>query len=201
MRKILLVIVTLFVALGANAQFRIGVKGGLNVTRVSVSGNLSDNIAPDNREGFFIGLTSRIPLFVAPITIDASVLYDKMYAGVGDYDVQRELLCIPINAELNLSKHLFVFAGPQLDFDVSDKNYNLYSALSMVNDYKLNDANVSLNLGAGIYVGHMQFTVNYNKACGSMGDFNFHTVLDETDDIISGSAKADSWWLGLTYFF
>lgn len=201
MKKILLVILMLTAILDANAQFMIGVKGGLNVTRVSVSGNLMNNVAPENREGFFMGLTARCPLYVAPITLDVSALYNKMSAGVDKMSMARDMICIPVNAELNISKHLFVFAGPQLGFDITDKDYSLTDAVGMVNDYRLRDADLSLNIGGGIRVRHLQFTVNFNKSCGSMGDVDVMDVLGEVGDVVTGSVKADSWWLGMTYFF
>lgn len=201
MKKILVIIVMLISMLDADAQFQIGIKGGLNVTRVSVSSSLINNVAPENREGYFMGLTARCPLFVLPLTIDASALYNKTSVGLGNVTVTRELLCVPVNAELNVSRHFFVFAGPQLDFDISDEDYSLSHAVETVQNFSLHDADVSVNLGAGVKVSHLQFTVNFNKACGSLGDFKFKDALGEVGDVFSGSAKADSWWLGLTYFF
>lgn len=202
MKKFLLLSLFAFMAFQANAQLKIGLKGGFNVTRVSLSSNLADNFSADNREGFFAGLSVKFPVYVVlPITLETSVLYNKMWQGIENTSIARESIAIPVNAQLKFTKHTFIYAGPQLDFDITDKDYTILNASSMVNDYSLKDANVSVNVGAGIHAGNMQLTVNFNKALGDYGEVNFTTAKDGVTEVVRGTSKADSWWVGLTYYF
>ena len=73
MKKILTLVLfaTMMLATTVNAQVRFGVKGGLNVTDMSLSNDMFD---ASNRTGFFIGPTVKISLPLTGLGIDASAL-------------------------------------------------------------------------------------------------------------------------------
>ena len=54
-----MVVAALFVATSAQAQIKLGVKGGLNVTDMSLSASVIDK---SNQTGFFIGPTVKLSL-------------------------------------------------------------------------------------------------------------------------------------------
>ena len=56
----------MMVAIPANAGLNFGIKGGYNITNFSLS-NLSDNVAKDNQQGFFIGPSLKIGIPVLPV--------------------------------------------------------------------------------------------------------------------------------------
>ena len=63
--KLLIVCVCLFIiTLQSWAQIRLGVKGGINLSKISFSGE-SSNLAPENRTGFSVGpvVDAKIPFF------------------------------------------------------------------------------------------------------------------------------------------
>jgi len=60
MKKIVLLLVALFSFSFAQAQVKLGVKGGINYS--NVAGNLQDEINYDNKVGFLGGVTANIPL-------------------------------------------------------------------------------------------------------------------------------------------
>ena len=70
---IVLVAATYF-AVPANAQLKFGIKGGLNITDMSLS---NDVFETSNRTGFFIGPTIKFTLPIVGLGIDASALYDQ----------------------------------------------------------------------------------------------------------------------------
>ena len=70
---IVLVAATYF-AVPANAQLKFGIKGGLNITDMSLS---NDVFETSNRTGFFIGPTIKFTLPIIGLGIDASALYDQ----------------------------------------------------------------------------------------------------------------------------
>ena len=67
----------LFTANTANAGINFGVKGGLNVTSMSLNSEVFD---ASNRAGFFFGPTVKFTLPIVGLGIDASALYDQREA-------------------------------------------------------------------------------------------------------------------------
>lgn len=69
----------LLTATTAQAQIDFGVKGGLNVTNMSLSNDVLD---ASNRAGFFFGPTVKFTLPIVGLGVDASALYDQRSAKV-----------------------------------------------------------------------------------------------------------------------
>ena len=77
--KLLIVCVCLFtITLQSWAQIRLGVKGGINLSKISFSGE-SSNLAPENRTGFSVGpvVDVKIPFF--GLGMEVSALYSQSY--------------------------------------------------------------------------------------------------------------------------
>ena len=86
MRKFFTLVVLVaapLVAIPAQAQFKFGLKGGLNITDMSFS---SDVLESSNRAGFFIGPTVKFTLPIVGLGVDASALYDQREANVKGTD-------------------------------------------------------------------------------------------------------------------
>ena len=80
MKKIISLIVLLAaMTMPAKAQINLGVKGGLNVTSMSLDAKVLDS---SNQMGFFIGPTVKFTLPVVGLGIDASLLYDQRSSDV-----------------------------------------------------------------------------------------------------------------------
>ena len=88
-------------ALPAQAQFKFGLKGGLNITDMSFS---SDVVDASNRTGFFIGPTVKFTLPIVGLGIDASALYDQREAKVkgADKKLKQQAINIPINLRYDI---------------------------------------------------------------------------------------------------
>ena len=69
----------LFATSSAQAQVKFGLKGGLNVTNMSLNSEVFD---ADNQTGFFIGPTVKFTLPIVGLGIDASALYDQRDAKI-----------------------------------------------------------------------------------------------------------------------
>lgn len=198
-----LIAVAMMVAMPANAQVKFGLKGGLNVTNVSLSSDMFDS---SNRTGFFVGPTVKFTLPLVGLGIDASALYDQREAeikkedGTGKSTIKSKSINIPINLRygwgLGSTASIFLFAGPQFGFAVGDKDKKLTDSAT----WHLKDSNFSINVGAGASVlNHLQLTVNYNIACGKTGEVN---VVSAADDVISHhKAKNNAWQIALAYYF
>lgn len=206
MKKLFALIAAIIVTTTASAQLDFGLKGGLNVSNISLNGALTDNLRSENQTGFFIGPTVKFTLPIVGLGFDASALYDQKSSKIQDVTVKQQAIVIPVNLRYGVGlgdlASLYLFAGPQFAFNVGDKNYNdikLGDIGSALSEYKLKSSNLSLNLGVGaVLAKHLQLSVNYNIALGKTGEFDAGNAVG---DELFGDAKTNSWQIGLAYFF
>ena len=190
MKKILTLVV-LFAAVSMTAQaqgFNFGVKGGLNITKMSVS---KDVVDPDNQTGFYIGPTVKISLPMG-FGVDAAALYDQRSAKIEDTDIKQKSLNVPVNVRYNIGlgskAGIYLAVGPQFGFPVSDKVYD-----KKVGEYRLKDANLSFNFGAGLtLLGHLEVGFTYNLAAGKSGEFKNYNDVDTHNN---------AWQIGAAFYF
>lgn len=196
---IVLVVATCF-AMPASAQLKFGVKGGLNITDMSLS---SDVFETSNRTGFFIGPTVKFTLPIVGLGIDASALYDQRESELTNADnevtkIKQQAINIPINLRYDIGlgslAAVYLAAGPQFGFNVGDKNQTLFDDVA---DWKLNSSNFSVNVGAGVMLlSHLQVGANYNIVCGKTGKI---TYLDGVESALRG--RSNSWQISMAYYF
>lgn len=201
MKKIFTTIVlmaAMLVAIPAKAGVNFGIKGGYNITNFSLS-NLSDNVAKDNQQGFFIGPSLKIGIPVLPIGFEVAALYDQRDAKAEGTTISQKSINIPVNVRYELGlgdmAGIYFAVGPQFGFNIGDKTF---SFKNVSNDYKLKDSNLSLNLGAGVrLVKHVEIGFNYNIALGKTGEFE---VMDGLTNVV-GNGKANAWQISAAYYF
>lgn len=199
----------LFSANSAEAQVKFGIKGGLNVTSMSLDSKVLD---AENRAGFFIGPTLKFTLPVVGLGIDASALYDqreaKAKAEVEGAEVESNFktqsVNIPINVRygfgLGSTASIFLFAGPQFGFNVGDKNQSIFKDMG---EWRLKSSTFSVNVGVGaMLLSHLQLSANYNIACGKTGETTVSDVAGETvQQMFKKRGRANAWQIGLAYYF
>lgn len=200
----------LFAASSAQAQVKFGLKGGLNVTNMSLNSEVFD---ADNQTGFFIGPTVKFTLPIVGLGIDASALYDQRDAKVkveeGDgasveSKIKNQSINIPINLRygvgLGSTASIYLFAGPQFGFNVGDKNQSLYKDVAQ---WRLKSSTFSVNVGLGaMLLSHLQISANYNIACGKTGETTMSDVAGETvQQMFKKRGRANAWQIGLAYYF
>lgn len=190
---ILAVAVAMLTATTAQAQIKLGLKGGLNVTNMSFSKDVAD---VDNQAGFFIGPTVKVTLPLVGLGVDVSALYDQRGAkpeGGGDAITQKNIN-IPVNVRYGIGlgsmASVYVAAGPQFGFNIGQKNYDGMS---------FKDSNLSLNLGAGVaLLSHFEVGFTYNLALGKTGEFDY---LTEAGNIATGKTRNNAWQISAAYYF
>ena len=139
MKKVLSFIalaVSVLFANPAQAQIKLGVKGGLNVSNLKLD---DDMWAADNKAGFFFGPMVKVTVPVTGLSFDVAALYDQKEAKVkvaddvvgGTYNsttVTQKFIDIPVNVRygfgLSSLANIFLFAGPQWGINVGNKNFN-----------------------------------------------------------------------------
>lgn len=196
----------LFTANTANAGINFGLKGGLNVTSMSLDSKVFD---ASNRAGFFIGPTLKFTLPIVGFGIDASALYDQREAKltVGEAktkeSVKTQAINIPINARYSVGlgsvASVLFFAGPQFGFNVGDKDVDLGGD----SRWKFRSSQFSVNVGAGFsFMNHFEVTANYNIACGKTGDATLSKTLSEmVGSATKDNGRANAWQIALAYYF
>jgi opacity protein-like surface antigen len=209
MKKIKMMLIAAIAMLSvsaAQAQVKLGVKGGLNVMNMSMS---SDVLNSDNQTGFFIGPTVKFTLPIVGLGIDASALYDQRKAEIEGNEgntvysksLTQKQFIVPINVRYGVGlgslASIYAFAGPQFGFGIGDKHQSIYKNVS---DWKLKDSNFSINVGLGAMLAkHLQISANYNIACGHTGEV---TWTDAADQMLKKSKiKNNAWQIGLAYYF
>lgn len=189
--------VALMTASTAQAQIKFGLKGGLNVTNMSLS---KDVVKADNQTGFFIGPTVKFTLPIVGLGIDAAALYDQRDAklkadGETSETFSQRSINIPVNVRYGIGlgsmASVYLAAGPQFGFNVGKKNYE--------DDFSFEKSNLSVNLGAGVsLIKHIEVGFTYNIALGKTGEFK---AVDAAGDIITGKARNNSWQVSAAYYF
>ena len=200
MRKLFTLVVLVaatLVTIPAQAQFKLGLKGGLNLTDMSFS---VDDVDVSNHAGFFIGPTAKFTLPIVGLGLDASVLYDQREAKLKGTDdkIKQQAINIPINLRYDIGlgslAAVYLAAGPQFGFNIGDKHQTLVEDVS---EWKLNDSNFSVNVGLGVMLlGHLQVGANYNIVCGKTGEV---TVIDGVEEAFRG--RSNTWQISAAYYF
>ena len=201
---LLAMIVTMTAANDASAQIKFGLKGGVNVTDMSLSSSVFD---ASNRTGFFVGPTIKVQLPLVGLGIDASALYDQREAKikVGNTTTKETLRSQAINVPINLRygwglssmANIFLFAGPQFGFNVGDKDQKIDEKST----WSVKNSNFSLNFGAGVtLLSHLQLTANYNVVCGKTSDATITEGLEQLTNKEVRS-RANAWQIALAYYF
>ncbi len=201
---LLAMIVTMTAANNASAQIKFGLKGGVNVTDMSLNSSVFD---ASNRTGFFVGPTIKVQLPLVGLGIDASALYDQREAKikVGNTTTKETLRSQAINVPINLRygwglssmANIFLFAGPQFGFNVGDKDQKITESST----WSVKNSNFSLNFGAGVtLLSHLQLTANYNVVCGKTSDATITEGLEQLTNKEVRS-RANAWQIALAYYF
>jgi hypothetical protein len=199
MKKILTIAV-LFAALmttvPAKAEVKFGLKGGLNLTSMSLDANA---ISKSNQAGFFIGPTFKFTIPIVGLGFDASALYDQRKAEVDDTSIKQQSIQIPINIRygigLGSTASIYFFAGPQFGFNVGDKDIK-----TDVGNWTFKSSNISANVGLGLMLlSHLQISANYNFGLGKTGEFD--EFLPGAVNAIKENGKLNAWQIGVAYFF
>lgn len=157
--------------------FQWGVVGGLNLSKVSIKGDVMGNFSPDNRAGWYIGpkVSFTLPLGLG---FDGALEYSQRRLNMAD-DVSNtyRTLEIPVNVRYNIGlgklASVYLATGPQFGFGLGNMSWD---NLLVSNDpdkhgaFSKSNMNTTWNVGAGLKLfGHLDVGVGYNFAIGKVG--------------------------------
>lgn len=202
----LIMVLAMVAVLPVGAQIKFGVKAGVNLSQMSMD---KDVFNTSNRAGFFIGPTLKVGLPVLGLGLDMSALYNRQEAKVEDVNhkfntvLKQQQLIVPVNVKYGIGvgsiANVFVFAGPQIAFNIGDKVKKISEFQDQAAQWTLQSSNFSVNAGLGMTVAtHFQVTANYNVGVGKTGDITWENVKENA---VSRKTQGSSWCVGLAYFF
>lgn len=197
--------VAMLTAAPSQAQVKFGLKGGLNVTDMSLS---SEVLNESNKTGFFVGPTVKFTLPIVGLGIDASALYDQRDAKLKGEDDSENIslrsINIPINVRYTFGMSslaaIYLAAGPQFGYNIGEKNVFSYVDDEGAEGFSLKKSNFSVNVGAGItLMSKLEIGATYNIACGKTGEFNAIDAAGK--QIFSKGTRMNSWQVSAAYYF
>lgn len=205
--KSLILILTLAIAVPANAQFRWGPRLGAEINSMRLDKSIFNN---DNRAGFTGGLTCEFTVPVVGIGFDLSLMYVHRVSSSesinGNADNQglvsstrfknRDYIEIPLNFKYKLGLPLvgkiispYVFTGPS--FSV------LTSKRAITAAYKNKAFDVAWNFGLGVQLfNHLQVAASYG--IGLNKTVEFVGISDNTNPI---EGKNNYWTVTAAWLF
>lgn len=202
----LIMVLAMVAVLPVGAQVKFGVKAGVNLSQMSMD---KDVFNTSNRAGFFMGPTLKVGLPVLGLGLDMSALYNRQEAKVEGINnkvntvLKQQQLIVPVNVKYGIGvgsiANVFVFAGPQIAFNIGDKVKRISEFQDQAAQWTLQSSNFSVNAGLGMTVAtHFQVTANYNVGVGKTGDITWENVKENA---VSRKTQGSSWCVGLAYFF
>lgn len=220
--SILLVAICLFMAIPAQAQIKLGVKGGVNLANADFSG-LKSNFKTENMNGFFIGPMVDINIPIVGLGLDGSLLYAEKgtkFTNTStnqDATNKQKTIEVPVNLKYSIGlgslASVFLAAGPNFSFDINSDNLTT-DLLNIANttmqgstpSIDRKNAEVSLNLGGGVkLLKHLQVGLNYNLPLTDSAKENFASGnLGELANVINGTSfksKTKVWQVSVAYIF
>lgn len=179
----------------ASAQLNFGVKAGLNINKMHISGG--DNLNSDNRAGWFIGPTAEFKVPLIGLGVNGALLFDQRKTKFDENSTYTEnFLAVPINLKYSFGLSSlaggFLTAGPQFSCKIGGKNKTW-------DDYTYNSKTwaTSFNVGAGVRLGgHLDIGANYNFTLGKSG--SIHETQTPTENY---KARNNGWQIYLGYVF
>lgn len=178
------------------AQIKFGIKAGVGLTELKLSGPLADNLSKKNRVGFFTGPMAEFIIPVVGLGMDASLLYTERNADLQGVRISERGIDLPVNLKytLGLGSTLGVYlsAGPAFFFDF---NKNRQVVLIQEMNWEKRRIEVAVNMGMGVrLLRHLQIGISYNMPLRNSAKLI-------TNGVEQAAYKAQTWQLSAAYIF
>ena len=190
--------ITMLVPHSGQAQgVSFGIKGGLNMTELTIDQNSTAQslykMGKENKNGWYIGPSLKISTLTG-IGFDIAAFYDQREHEIAGKNVKQKYVYVPLNLRYNVGlaglAGVYVAAGPQIGFNIGDTDLNWTSDLAgealgqnsnatdyVNNTFQLKKSAFSINLGAGIYLfKHLEVGAVYNIPLGNTADMDTNIV-------------------------
>lgn len=184
------------------AQFKFGLKGGVNVSTMRLNSSVFDG---SNRAGFHVGPTLEFTLPLGWLGVDISALYDTYKLAMDGVDENGEsytssstvrYVDVPLNVNFGLGlgsfAKIFVATGPQVAFSLGDSKILDYH-------YDLKNSLFSWNAGLNVRIlKHYQIGYTYNVGIGNTAELS---IKDANPMQLAKNMKNSTHKITLSYYF
>ena len=150
MRKFVLLLTTVFFVISSpllsqttdkqveKQKISLGIKTGVNVSRLKLNGKIPGVINSDFRTGFVAGAFVNFPAGKSPFSIQPEFLYSSMGGDLtNEFNESQNLrfnyFSIPVLIKYQFSKRIAAFAGPQLDAIIYAEESNKFGEFDITN--------------------------------------------------------------------
>ncbi|HIX26135.1 MAG TPA: porin family protein [Candidatus Barnesiella excrementigallinarum] len=193
-------VAAMFLAIPANAQFKFGPKVGMNISTLSLGGDLSKTFKSENISSFTGGLMAEFTVPIIGIGLDASVMYTRKGSTLKEVttgiskDQHADYVEIPINLKYKFSLPVvgsvlapFIYAGPSFGFKVGD---------NFEDQYKDKSFETAINVGIGVELfNHLQVAGQYGWGLGKAMEIDNNYL----NTALNGKSRA--WTITAAYLF
>ena len=203
-KKSLIALIVVFMGVGvAEAQFRFGVKAGLNVNNLHLN-HPSKIFDSDNGTGWTAGVMTEFNVPLVGLGFDLSLMYTRMNADIAVYDVNdyyvgtvknRNFIQIPLNIKYKFKLPVvgsiispYIYTGPGFSFKLGKNT---------LQDFKTKTCQVAWNVGLGLELfRHLQVGASYGFGINNIADHWVNTNVNVDEKI-----KNNYWTVTAAYLF
>ena len=211
MKKLVVVLMMALLMISpANAQVRLGIKGGMNLSKLTFD---KDVVSSNNRAGFFVGPIFYVDLpFLPGFGFDLAAIYDRkgttMTAVIDDQKYEKkgyvQFLDVPIdiNYKISFTRGFAIYGstGPQFSFNLKQDDFK--TIVDQRANYKIKDSNFSWNVGFGMeIIRHFRLGYNYNIALGDWAEVKEDLTETVYQGLKNDKMKGSSHQVSLVYIF
>ena len=211
MKKLVVVLMMALLMISpANAQVRLGIKGGMNLSKLTFD---KDVVSSNNRAGFFVGPIFYVDLpFLPGFGFDLAAIYDikgtTMTAVIDDQKYEKkgyvQFLDVPIdvNYKISFTRGFAIYGstGPQFSFNLKQDDFK--TIVDQRANYKIKDSNFSWNVGFGMeIIRHFRLGYNYNIALGDWAEVKEDLTETVYQGLKNDKMKGSSHQVYLVYIF
>lgn len=184
----------------------VGIKGGMNVSHLSVSGLTDESNVIGYHAGIFVRLGLTPCFAIQPEALismkGAEVNFNNAFANGGAI-VRLNYMDVPVLAVFKLLPHMSLQAGPYFSYliDASIKNSSDGDGSdfsSEINEDNFNRVDYGLVAGAGLEFRSLNMGVRYLQGLADVG--KDRTVFGQTYNFPDGKNSAWQVYLGLSLF-
>ena len=211
MKKLVVVLMMALLMISpANAQVRLGIKGGMNLSKLTFD---KDVVSSNNRAGFFVGPIFYVDLpFLPGFGFDLAAIYDRkgttMTAVIDEQKYEKkgyvQFLDVPIdiNYKIAFTRGFAIYGstGPQFSFNLKQDDFK--TIVDQRANYKIKDSNFSWNVGFGMeIIRHFRLGYNYNIALGDWAEVKEDLTETVYQGLKNDKMKGSSHQVYLVYIF
>ena len=208
-------LISVLLSQDALAQFKFGVTGGLNISKLTVSDDDYKEYIDKVRPGFFVGPTVIYNVSKTGLSFESAVFFDFRGAASKDNSNSKSIYCktlqIPLNIRFGINYaetvYWFIFTGPQFGLTLGNRDHHIISGKSKSTGHALErhwideKTTFSWNFGiGGVVMDHIQVKLSYNLALRKTGEIQQCDLIDGTAITLT-NGKAHACQVAISYLF